>query len=274
MAARVLRGVIVGVDLGGTKLRVVADGRILLEAPTGRGVTPADLERQISAVLPSGTVAIGIAIPGLVSGDAVVRSDVLTNIAGWKPLAAFGLPGAVLNDVRAALAADAADLPERATAGVVMIGTGIGASFRIEGRTLAGVGGYAGEFGSIPVDSDGATLDQRASGAAILRAFGGTAAELHARLADGDAAAARLVADAGAALGRGLATLVNLFNPARLTLGGGTLRYRGYVAAARAAAAKASLAELWQGCDLREAADPDTLVARGAAISATRPARR
>lgn len=259
---------IVGVDLGGTKLRVVAEDRILLEAPTGPGTTAAGLERQIASVLPAATAAIGIAIPGLVAGDAVVRSDVLAGIAGWRPLASFGLPGAVLNDVRAALAADAADMPADATAGVVMVGTGIGASFRVEGRTLSGVGGYAGEFGSIPVVADGTTLDRCASGAAILRAFGRPAADLHRELAAGDAAAERIVADAGAALGRGLATLVNLFNPARLTLGGGTLRYRGYVAAARKAAEAASLRELWQGCDLREAADPDTLVARGAAISA------
>lgn len=265
---------IVGVDIGGTKLRVVVDGRIVLESPTGSAMTPHRIEAQIASVLPAGTSAIGVAIPGLVAGDAVVRSDVLTNIAGWKPLAAFGLPGAVINDARAALVADAVDLPDGATAGVVMIGTGIGASFRIEGRTLSGVGGYAGEFGSIPADVDGSTLDQLASGAALLRAFGGTAAELHARLSAGDAAASRLVADGGAALGRGLATLVNLFNPARLTLGGGTLRYRGYVEAARAAAERASLAELWRVCELREAADPDTLVARGAALSASRATKR
>jgi predicted NBD/HSP70 family sugar kinase len=274
MAAGVLRGLIAGADLGGTKLRVVVDGRIVLDVPTGPSATPDDLERHVAGCLPAGTTALGIAIPGLVADDTVVLSDVLPLIGGWRPLAALGLPGVVVNDARAALAADAVDLPAGATAGVVMVGTGIGASFLADGRPLEGAGGHAGELGSIPAGPDGRTLDQLASGAAILLASGGTAAALHARLAAGDAGAERLVADAGAALGRGLAALVNLFNPVRLTLGGGTLRYRGYVEAARAAAEAGSLAELWRACELRVAADPDTLVARGAALSASRATTR
>ncbi len=265
---------IAGIDLGGSKLRVVIDGRIHLEAPTGPKASARDIERAIAAALPADTSAIGVAIPGLVAKDAVIRSDVLPAIAGWRPLAALGLPGTVINDVRAALVADADDLPERATAGVVMTGTGIGAAFRVEGRTLSGAAGFAGEFGSIPVEPGGATLDERASGAAILRAFGGPAASLAQRLDAGDAGAQAVVEAAGAAFGRGLAVLVNLFNPARLTLGGGALRWPGYVAAACAAAKAASLAESWAVCDLREATDPDTLVARGAALSASRATRR
>jgi predicted NBD/HSP70 family sugar kinase len=266
--------VIAGADLGGTKLRILVDGRIVLDVPTGPATTPADLERHIAGCLPPGTAALGIAIPGLVDGDTVVLSDVLPLIGGWRPLAALGLPGNVINDARAALVADAVDLPAGATAGVVMVGTGIGASFLADGRPFEGAGGHAGELGSIPAGPDGRTLDQLASGAAILRASGGTPAELHAKLAAGDAEAERLVADAGAAFGRGLATLVNLLNPARLTLGGGTLRYRGYVEAARAAAEAGSLGELWRACELRVAADPDTLVARGAALSASRSTTR
>ena len=261
---------IAGADLGGTKLRVVVDGRIVLDVPTGPAATPAEIERHIAGCLPSGTAALGIAIPGLVAGDTVVLSDVLPLIGGWRPLAALGLPGVVINDASAALVADSADLPAGATAGVVMVGTGIGASFLVDGRKLEGAGGHAGELGSIPAAPDGRTLDQLASGAALLRASGGTPAELHGRLASGDAGAERLVADAGAALGRGLATLVNLFNPVRLTLGGGTLRYRGYVEAARAAAEAGSLGELWRACELRVAVEPDTLVARGAILSASR----
>lgn len=265
---------IAGADLGGTKLRVVVGARTVLDAPTGPDIRPAELERLISASLPAGTTALGLAIPGLVDGDTVVRSDVLPNIGGWKPLAALGIPGAIVNDARAALAADMVDLPADATAGIVMVGTGIGAGFVVQGRVLEGAGGHAGEFGSIPVEPGGATLDMRASGAAILRASGGSASDLHARLAAGDADARRLVQAAGAALGRGLAALVNLFNPVRLTLGGGTLRYAGYVEAVQAAAEAGSLAELWRMCELREAADPDTLVARGAALSASRSTTR
>jgi len=262
--------VIVGVDLGGTKLRIVADGKILSETPTGAAVGPREIVARVHAALPAGTRAVGFAVPGLVADGKVVRADDLPAIAGWRPFPDLGLPGAVINDARAALLADAADLPAGATAAVVMAGTGIGAAFLVHGRVLEGAGGFAGEFGSVPADASGATLDARAAGAAILRAAGCDAPAFAARLAAGDADARRVVADAGAALGRGLAGLVNLFNPARLTLAGGALRWPGYAAAAFDAARRTALAEPMAQCALREADEPDTLVARGAALAAAR----
>lgn len=261
---------IAGVDLGGSRLRVVVDGRIVAESPTGPAIRPDEIVARVRAALPAAVRAIGFAVPGLVADGKVVRADDLPAIAGWRPFRDLGLPGAVINDAQAALLADAADLPAGATAAVVMAGTGIGAAFLVHGRVLEGAGGFAGELGSVPADASGATLDMRASGAAILRAAGCDAPAFAARLAAGDAGARRIVADAGAALGRGLAGLVNLFNPARLTLAGGAVRWPGYAAAAFGAARAAALAEPMAQCALREADAPDTLVARGAALAAAR----
>jgi glucokinase len=261
---------IAGVDLGGTRLRVLVDGRIVAETPTGPAIRPDEIAARVRAALPAGTRAVGFAVPGLVADGAVVRADDLPAIAGWRPFPELGLPGTVINDARAALLADAADLPAGATAAVVMAGTGIGAALLVHGRVLEGAGGFAGELGSVPADASGATLDMRAAGAAILRAAGCDASAFAARLSAGDAGARRIVADAGAALGRGLAGLVNLFNPARLTLAGGALRWPGYAAAAFDATRKAALAEPMAQCVLRVATDPDTLVARGAALAAAR----
>ena len=106
--------------------------------------------------------------------------------------------------------------------------------------------------------------DQR-PGAAILRMVGGDAAGVHARLAAHEPAACEAVRRAGDALGLGLATLVNLFNPGKLVLAGGTLRYAGYLEAATAALERWALPPLLDACRVVVPVDGDRLVCRGAA---------
>lgn len=67
--------------------------------------------------------------------------------------------------------------------------------------------------------------------------------------------------------GLGLATLINLLNPSRLVLAGGTLRYPGYAEAALQAARRFALPQLAGACSIELATDGETLVARGAARS-------
>ncbi len=258
MAARILRGVI-GADLGGTKLRIVrfdGDTREVRILPTGPGLRPADIE----AALPD-TAALGLAVPGLVEDGAIVACNVLPGIVGWRPRV-----GTLLNDAQAALVADMEDPPAGTTAAIVMAGTAIGAAIAIDGRSYGGAHGFAGELGYMPMD--GGTLDDKAGGAAILRACGCDAPALAARLAAGDGAAIAAVRDAGAALGAGLATLANLIDPARVTLAGGTCAWPGYVDAARAAFAEFTLAPIAARCELRLSPWGADIVARGAAISA------
>lgn len=258
MAARILRGVI-GADLGGTKLRIVrfdGDTRQVRVLPTGPGLRPADIE----AALPD-MAALGLAVPGLVEDGAIVACNVLPGIVGWRPRV-----GTLLNDAQAALVADMEDPPAGTTAAIVMAGTAIGAAIAIDGRSYGGAHGFAGELGYMPMD--GGTLDDKAGGAAILRACGCDAPALAARLAAGDGAAMAAVRDAGAALGAGLATLANLIDPARVTLAGGTCAWPGYVDAARAAFAEFTLGPIAARCELRLSPWGADIVARGAAISA------
>ncbi|MDN3919676.1 ROK family protein [Roseateles violae] len=263
----------VGVDIGGTKLLIVA-GERSARLPTGPAATAAGIagaiRRQLAdwALRPS---ALGIAIPGLVDRQGrVLVSNVLPGLNGWSPKEEFGTelgcPIAVLNDAEAALVEEAQDLPADATVALVMAGTAIGAAFRVDGRPLRGASGWAGELGFFPQRRGGELmrLDELAGGRHIAASLGLDGAQLADLAQRGDARALAAIAAGGEALGLALAGVVNLFNPQRLLLGGGALELPGYEAAARAALQKMALAPLLEVCEVRRAGAGPELVARGA----------
>ena len=270
----------VGIDLGGTKLLMMAEGaegRVVSRVPTGSAFGPADLEGAITAFvgsLPARPVALGIAVPGLVGADrTVVACDVLPRLVGWRPSRAIAGPWrfAIVNDGEAALIAEARGEDRAASVVVVMVGTGIGAAFQVDGRVLRGARGWAGELGSIPIATGGAvrTLDQLASGQAIVARAECDGAELAALAARGDARILAIVREAGAALGLGLSAVVHLLNPGLLALGGGVVRLPGYAEAAWAAGRAHTLPALWEACAMRMTRDGEQTAAIGAALAAT-----
>ena len=121
---------------------------------------------------------------------------------------------------------------------------GIGAGFVIGGRALTGAAGYAGEVGHLTVDPNGDLCHCGARGCweaevgeeALLRRsgrdpLGGTRAlaDLLSAADRGDEVALAAVAESGRWLGIGLAGLVNIFNPTRVSLGGLFARIFPYV---------------------------------------------
>jgi predicted NBD/HSP70 family sugar kinase len=266
----------VGIDAGGTKLLLVAqwpDRRLVQRVPTGIAFTARALEDAAFGFvrsLEAAPMLVGVAVPGLVAEDArVVACDTLPGLVGWNgrsALAAAGCHVRVMNDADAALEEERRDLPKGATAGVVMVGTGIGAAFVAGGRRLRGACGWAGELGSIPVAGPDApkTLDQLASGAALLEECGGSAESLRERAAAGDEGILESVRRAGNALGLGLAAVIDLLNPSVLALGGGVLDYPGYLEAAEQAARRHSLPDLWRACVLRRVRSGELVAALGA----------
>lgn len=275
--AGALSGPIIGIDIGGSKMRICVlsqlDGACLqFGTNTCIDTSGEDLADAINGVinrLPQPPGAIGIAVPGLVKDGKVVFSDVLPRISGWSPAEsiAAACPMTVLNDAEAALVEAAAGLPAGATAVMIMVGTGIGVALLIEGRIYRGAQGWAGELGSIPTSPAGplVTLDNIAAGGALLKELGTRADCISARLDAGHAADRTAIERAGAALGFGLATLISIINPERIILGGGTLRLPGYFDSAVKAARIYTLPQLWDACVIERAQDSETLVARGAA---------
>ncbi|MFJ6770255.1 ROK family protein [Kitasatospora sp. NPDC091257] len=216
---------------------VMADlAHLLHEAVTESGLRPAGLT---------------LAVPGLVGGSGGVLQRAAN--LDWQdvPLAAALRPalrtaggGLAGLPIEADNEANLGGLAERwLGAGpddflYVSAEAGVGAAIVVGGRLLRGAGGFAGEFGHVPVHPDGprcacganGCLEQYAGEAAVLRAAGLTGArgDWVALLADragaGERAALAALAGAGAALGTAAAGAVNLLDPAEVVLGGGYAR--------------------------------------------------
>lgn len=266
----------IGFDLGGTKLRMVADGpggRVVERVATGAAFDGIALEEAIARFLAAhggAASAVGLAIPGLMGpGPSVQACDVLPALVGWRPPASLtSMRFAMINDAAAALAEECHDAPPDVTAAVVMAGTGIGAAMLVHGRPFGGANGWAGELGSIPLAAgpDGVrTLDQLASGQSLVARLGVDGATVRAHVEGGDQVARRAAEDAGTALGLGLATLIDLINPALVSVGGGLVDLPAYFDAALASAERHALPDLWRACRVRKVRAGELVAALGAA---------
>jgi len=227
---------VVGVDLGGTKIRSVVssiDGTIL-----GEDVRPTDADRgqhvvvdrlvesARSAVAVSGIsleaiLAVGVTAPGTVDFDAGVLHQP-PNLPGWDAVPLSKLLREQLNrPVFLENDANAAAYGEwRYGSGVglrhliyLTVSTGIGAGLILNGHLYRGADGAAGELGHMTIDLHGpphncgmiGCLEVLASGTAIARmahdALEAERSPLLARLADGagelTAAQVDRAADAG-----------------------------------------------------------------------------
>lgn len=241
-----------GVDIGGTKLLILAEDGRTWRFPTGKECGPAEIEGHVRAVmaeLGGEEFAWGIAVPGLVGTDgSVVACDVLPRLEGWRPREVF--PGAaVMNDVDGALVGMAAGERPDATIAVVGAGTGIAAAIQVGGVRLRTLRPFAGELGYIPCGLGG-TLDERAAGAVVAR--NGNARE------------------AGEYFGTGLVTLLHLVHPEKIGLYGGALRHPGYLEAALEVVERLALPAMRAGCRIEVLPDADLAVARGVLGAATR----
>jgi len=189
--------------------------------------------------------SIGVTVPGLVTLDGFV---VHLPILGWKALnladlLAEAIPLPIVIENNAAAAAFGAvytepQLPSLCTI-FLKLGTGLGGAAIINGRLLRGGSGTAGEFGHVRIADEGprcscgqvGCLETFVNLAALARALGTGDDRADADLAAlpravdsameaGDAAASAAVAALAGSLARGIVTLVNVFNPTTIVLGG------------------------------------------------------
>jgi len=246
---------LLGIDIGGTKTAIVVgspNGQIVerfqFASLAERGLEPmlADIESHAQAMRDRypDVAAIGVSVGGPVDAEAGMVLGP-PNLPGWDavPLAArlaerFGVPARIEHDAKACALAEWRYGAGRGTRDMVFLtlGTGLGAGIISGGRILRGHGNLAGEVGHWRVHQDGPLIYGKrgsyegwASGAGLpaLARFlkpgqfddlMDTAA-LGARARVRDAAAVAVVAEAGRALGRGLALLVDLLAPEAIVLG-------------------------------------------------------
>ncbi|WP_289535447.1 ROK family protein [Pseudomonas sp. SO81] len=263
----------VGVDLGGTKLLIrYRDHSFRFD--TGPMFGAADLTKILNSFIDAYTepgCVIGIAIPGLIENDSVAACDVLPGLVGWSARTLIDSRISrtwLVNDAKAALHATALDLPIESTAIAVMAGTAIGCGIMVNGHQLLGAHGWAGELGYWPIQtsvSQWLRLDEVAGGRYMANRLGVDGNQLALLGRQGNQAALDVISQGGHALGGVLGGLINLFNPHRLSVGGGALWLPGYWTEAQAQIDALAIPSMLASCEIRTVHGVEDLVAMGAA---------
>jgi glucokinase len=242
----------IGVDVGGTKILAGVVGRNGAVARSTGGPTPvssqeellAELDSLIETLLDDDVAALGFGIPSTIdqrTGRAVSSVHVpLANIDFRDRMRErWGLPVTIDNDGNAAAIAEWRLGAGRGVSDLVLLtlGTGIGGGLILGGRPYRGWVGAGTEIGHVVLQYGGPPcggacdghghFETLASGsaadAAAERRFGnGADARILVQAArDGDQGAVEDLAEIGRRLGAGIASLVNVFNPELVVVGGG-----------------------------------------------------
>jgi glucokinase len=240
---------VIGIDLGGTKILagvVADDGRVesRRETPTPTGSQDdllAGLDAAVEELLSDDIAAIGFGIPSPIDqkrGRALQAVNIpLDDSVGLRSRMAerFGRPVGIENDANAAAYAEFHFGAARDVDAMVMLtlGTGCGGGAVIEGKLFRG---WA-EFGHIVIVHDGIPCQGTCTGhghlepyvtgnaaTKLAQAEFGPAVDAHrlVRLADeGEPRAIEILDGIGRHLGSGIGSLVNIFNPELVVIGGG-----------------------------------------------------
>lgn len=270
-----LNSQIVGIDIGGTKMHLLAHHngqRYEARVPTGRACTPTQLLVAIDefiATLPFTPRGLGMAVPGLVEGDhTIVMSNPIPALAGVT--ADFFGRGRYsvrfLNDVAAAAVAESVVHGYAHTLLVILIGTYIGMGVCVNRRLLLGSHGWGNDLGFHVINTaDGVQrVNDVCGGAALLQAAGCDAEAFTERLASGDPSTTALIDKAATLFGYALSNALHLYNPDVVVIGGGTAQYSGYYETALAAARQWTLPPHFDCCTFTRPADPVRIAALGA----------
>lgn len=216
------------------QLRVMVDNRTR---------TPAQIAGQASALCrelcqQSRAPLLGgaLAVPGVVGADgAVLRAPNLPRLAGVRLGARLARPLGlselvVDNEANFGALGWLRSAPDAGPDLVYVSGEiGVGAGLVMAGALYRGVAGFAGELGHLVIDRDGppcgcggrGCLEQYAGQDVLLRSAGQPdLAALAAAVLAADRRALAAVADAGRALGVGLASLLNVLDLPCVVLGG------------------------------------------------------
>jgi glucokinase len=245
------RACYLGVDLGGTQLRLAAVTRggtlatDVLSVPTGRDFRPEDLRRELSALIvragatlnDESVAGLGFGTAGVIDEGPLSQCDNLPLLNGID----IGLlvrevahcPVALENDARCFTLAEARFGAARGARDVVGItlGTGVGTGAIIDGRIHRGAHSQAGEVWRIPLR--GHPIEYFVSGAGVVRGYtaaggrpeaGLDAAGVEARAREGDEAALGAWRGFGEDLAFLCAALIAFVDPAVVVIGGSLAR--------------------------------------------------
>ncbi len=243
---------VIGVDVGGTKILAgVIDNngkvheRVQIASPTSSTEALLDgLDRAVTKLLGPEIMAIGFGIPSSIDQrSGMVLGTVNLPLQGLsfrqRMHERFELPVGIDNDANAAAIAEWKVGAGRGASDLVMLtlGTGVGGGLILGGKPYRGSVGAGAELGHMVIHQDGAPCYGNCTGHGHLEALtSGHAATLAARKQfgpdvdarelvrrgeAGDDAALALLHEIGESLGAAFGSLVNIFNPELIVVGGG-----------------------------------------------------
>jgi glucokinase len=239
---------VIGVDLGGTKILagvVDRDGRVEQRrehaTPTAsQDELLAGLDEAVEELLTDEIAALGFGLPSPIdhrSGRALQAVNIPLQDIDFRTRMKerFGLPVGVENDANSAAYAEFRFGAARDVEAMIMLtlGTGCGGGAVVDGKLFRG---WA-EFGHIVIEYDGLPcqgtctgrghLEPYVTGTAatkLAQAEFGPAVDAHrlVRLAgEGETRAIEILDGIGRRLGAGIGSLVNIFHPELVVIGGG-----------------------------------------------------
>jgi glucokinase len=246
-----------GIEIGGTKLQMfVGDAsaaplerkQLSVDPSQGAAGIRVQIERALPGVIGDHRIAsVGVGFGGPVDWRTgrICRSHQIEgwsefDLAGWLQRQT-GVPVAVDNDANVGAFGEALH-----GAGVgcnpvfyVTLGSGVGGGLVVGGRIYHGATPGESEIGHVRLDRAGTIVENRCSGWAVdarirelktkepqsalaqIPGHSGEAKYLRAALAQGDAAAGRILKETAEDLAFGLSHVVHLFHPEVIVLGGG-----------------------------------------------------
>ena len=232
------REVVLGVDLGGTRVRAgkVRGGQVesnmsqRISGKESMEVVLGEIFNTIDEVFDREVAGIGVGVPSVVDVERGIVYSV-ENIKSWRevPLKEelerrYKVPAWINNDANAFAVGELHYGKGRGFRHLVglAVGTGLGAGVVIDGHLYSGANCGAGELGSIPYRD--ATLEHYCSGAFLQRESGVAGELLYERARDGDADARELIETLGTSYGDAILIVMYAYDPEIIILGGSVSR--------------------------------------------------
>ncbi len=254
---------IIGIDVSSTRFHAISLGEKgeILDASSATVQLLEPRLDQLTAFV--GTLrsqwgdpaSIGIAVPGLVdhSSQKLIYSAHIPEHADTDVASAVeavaGVRPVIENDANAAAYGEYQLGAGRGSRSMfyVTLGEGVGGALIIDGQIWRGAGGFAGEFGCVPINSEGTRLEEVASAINIIRR---TRSRFHQdstsalndlseeaitldaiiEAADKDDDFAKMMLKrTGSYVGSAVATVINLLNVEKIVIGGEIMQARGVV---------------------------------------------
>lgn len=250
----------IGIDLGGTNLRVALvsiDGEIIrkIKRPSSDRIVASILE-SINEIGPGGVLGVGLGIAGLIDrkNNRVFASPNLRAVEGVDIVGEirkrFGVPVYIENDANAAALGEKIGGAGRSFDNFVLLtlGTGIGGGMVYRGKLVE----VSAEIGHMSINADNekcpcgnigclenyasaramvskaVTLLEKGSESLLKECCKGsiykiTPEDIYRTALEGDMLSREVLRDAGKYLGVGLANIINIMSPEAIILAGGLI---------------------------------------------------